>query len=254
MNAAANFQFDILGAANCNTLYTDMDVHIGSDSLGLHLGAGDDASLIYNGTAAVLTTDIVAASDFLVDCGAEKTLELVEPVYEDLQVSISNIRIPPSSAPTERLYDGGTGGVTFPFLGFDVGDYVYFDVQTSHSMKLNTILDNHIHYSLPNTTDIGDKFQFQLDVMVAAIGTQWAEPTGTPFSAEFAVAANDNTYHRLGEIADIPASNSTVSTLYKCKLTRIAATSDEYGSEVYVTFLDSHYQKNTMGSRQEDTK
>lgn len=30
MNAAANFQFDILGAANCNTLHTDMDVNVAS--------------------------------------------------------------------------------------------------------------------------------------------------------------------------------------------------------------------------------
>lgn len=144
--------------------------------------------------------------------------------------------------------------MTFPFLGFAIGEYIYFDVQTSHAMKIDTILDHHIHYSLPNTTDIGDRFQFQLDVMVAAIGVAWAEPIGTPFSAEFQVAANDDTYHRLGEIADIPASNSTVSTIYKCKLTRIAATTNEYGSEVYLTFTDCHYQKNTLGSRTEGSK
>lgn len=175
-------------------------------------------------------------------------------VWEDLQVSISNIRVPASSAPTERLYDGGTGGVSFPFLGFDVSDYIYFDVQTSHSMKLNAVLDNHIHFSLPNTTDIGDKFQFQLDVMAAGINTEWEEPTGTPFTSEHTIVANDDTYHRLLEIAEIPSSNDTVSTIYKCKLTRIAASSDEYASEVYVTFSDCHYEKDTIGSRLEDSK
>jgi len=176
-------------------------------------------------------------------------------MYEDLQVSISNIRIPVSNAPTERLYDCGIpGGVTFPFLGFDVNNYIYFDLQTSHGMKLNTILDSHIHYTLPNTTDIGDRFQFKIDVIVAGINSQWNVPSGSPFTAEFQVAANDNTYHRLADIADITASNTTISTIYKCKFTRIAATIDEYASEIYISFIDSHYPKNSIGSRTESSK
>jgi len=177
--------------------------------------------------------------------------------WDDIQVSISNIRVPASNAPTERLYDHGiAGGVTFPVLGFAVDDYIYFDIQTSHSMKLNTVLDNHIHFTLPNTTDIGDLFQFQLDVIAAGIDGQWAAPSGTPFTAEHTVAANDDTYHRLLGIADIPASNTTVSSIYKCKLTRIDASvpASEYASEVYLQFSDSHYEKDTVGSRTEFTK
>lgn len=204
------------------------------------------ASDVYNAPNVDLTT--------LMWNEAEGYYENNKVVYEDLQVSISNIRIPAANAPTERLYDGGTGGVTFPFLGFAVGNYIYFDVQTRHGMKLNTILDQHVHFTLPNTTDIGDKFQWQLDVMVAPIGSEWAEPSGTPFTSEHTVAAGDNTYHRLMELADIPAVNTTVSTIYKCKLTRIAASSDEYASEVYLTFADGHYQKDTMGSRSENSK
>jgi len=174
--------------------------------------------------------------------------------YEDLQVSISNIK-PGSTAPTERQYDCGTGGLTFPFLGFAVNDFIYFDVQTNHAAKLNEALDNHIHFVLPNTTNIGDRFQFQLDVMAAGINTQWAVPAGSPYTAERQVAANDDTYHRLMEIADIAASNDTVSTVYKCKLTRIAATVNEYGSEVYLTFTDCHQLIDTPGgSYAEDSK
>lgn len=177
--------------------------------------------------------------------------------WEDLQVSISNIRVPASSAPTERLYNHGIGGgVTFPVLGFAVNDYLYFDVQTSHSMKLNTVIDNHIHFTLPNTTNIGDLFQFQLDVIAAGIDGQWAAPSGTPFTSEHTIVANDDTYHRLLGIGDIPASNTTVSSVYKCKLTRIAASvpANEYGSEVYLQFTDCHYEKDTTGSRTELAK
>lgn len=175
--------------------------------------------------------------------------------YEDLQVNLSTAKTPPANAPTWRLYNYGIGGgVAFYVLGFDVNDTIDFTVQTSHSMELNTVLDDHIHFILPNTTNIGDKFQFQLDVVAAGIDTVYAVPAGSPFTAEYTIVANDNTTHRLFEIADIPASNDTVSTIYKCKLTRIAATSNEYGSEVYVDFNDCHYIKDSVGSQNEDSK
>ena len=188
---------------------------------------------------------------------ADGTLELNgdATVYEDLQVGISNIRIPVSNAPADQLYAFGiVDGVTYPVKGFAVDEYIYFDAQTSHSMKLNEVLDNHIHFTLPDTTDIGDNFQFQLDCIAAGIDTQWAVPSGSPYTSERAVAANDNTFHRLMEIADIAASNDTVSTVYHCKLTRIAATADEYAGEVYLSFTDCHYKKDGMGSRLETSK
>lgn len=193
-------------------------------------------------------------SDLNIACGPGKTIELQDIVYEDLQVSISNIKVPTSSAPTDRLYDHGvTGGVVFPVLGFALGDYVYFDLQTSHSMKINTILDSHIHYTVP-TDGTGKKFQFQLDVIAAPIGGVWSVPTGSPYYGEKDMSYDYSTYHSLKEIGDIAAVNTSVSTVYKCKLTRIAASIDEYSGEVYIEFIDSHYQKNTMGSRTEGAK
>ena len=157
--------------------------------------------------------------------------------WDDIQVSISNIKVPAVNDPTERLYNHGIGGgVTFPVLGFAVNDYIWFDIQTSHSMKLNTALDNHIHFILPNTTNISDKFKFQLDVIAAGLDAVFAVPSGSPFTSEHTIVANDNTHHRLLGIADIPSSNTTVSSVYSCKLTRIAASADEYGSEIYLKF------------------
>lgn len=231
-----------------------------------HLLVADLNGLPSESGVTVVGTDVENVGTFKAGDGGTTNYFEIEPdgtikfngnatVYDDLQVSISNIRIPTSNAPTERLYAFGIGGgVTFPVLGFDLNEYMYFDVQTSHSMRLNTILDNHIHFTLPNTTNIGDKFQFQLDVIAAGIGTQWAAPTGTPFTAEHTIVANDDTYHRVLELADIPASNDTVSSIYKFKLTRIAASSDEYGSEVYISFTDCHYEKDTVGSRSESSK
>jgi len=175
--------------------------------------------------------------------------------YEDLQVDVGRVRFPGVSDPTWTTYNHGVGGgVAFDVLGFSVGDRVDFDVQTFHAMKLNTILDCHIHFILPNTTDIGDKFQFQIDVIAAGINGQFAVPTGSPFSSEHTIVANDNTHHRILDIADIPASNTTVSSLYTFRLTRIAASSDEYGSRVYVKYIDCHCQIDDRGSQDETSK
>jgi len=169
--------------------------------------------------------------------------------YDDMQGSINNLQIPAANYPDPALYNMGVGGgVTFPVLGFAVGEYIFFDVQTSHSMKLNTILDYHIHYILPNTTDVGHKFKFQLDVVAAGIDGVFAVPTGSPFVVEHVVSANDNTTHRLLDIAEIPASNTTVSSLYRFKLTRIASAATQYASDVYLLFNDCHYQIDRVGS------
>ncbi len=175
--------------------------------------------------------------------------------YDDLQVSIGRVKLG-SSAPTWRSYDHGIGsGVDFDVLGFAVNNFIFFNVQTSHSQKLLSILDNHIHYTTPTDgSGTPDKFKFQLDVIAAPIDGNWAVPSGSPFTKEHIIDADYSNMHKLLELADIPAVNSTVSTIYKCKLTRIAASGDEYAGEVYIEFTDCHAPNNTFGSLQEDSK
>lgn len=70
--------------------------------------------------------------------------------YEDIQVFISTARVPASNAPTWTTYAFGIrGGIAFSVLGFTVGDYLDFYIQTSHTMELSSVLDNHIHFTLP---------------------------------------------------------------------------------------------------------
>lgn len=174
--------------------------------------------------------------------------------YDDIQVSLSSAKRPASSSPTWRTYNFGiAGGIDFAVLGFAVGDYLDFYIQTSHSMKLNSILDNHIHGTLPSNST-GDKIKWQLDVIAAGIGEAWAVPTGSPFTSEKTLSGTEANKHNLFELADIPAVNTTVSSAYICRMTRIAASSDDYSPEVYLIFNDSHYQKDTIGSRLETSK
>lgn len=183
-----------------------------------------------------------------------KPFAMSDTVWDDIPTSIMNVKLPNSGAPLEVVWNHGVvGGVTFPSLGFDVGEYVYIIVQTPHSMKLNTILNQHIHFSTP-TDGTGDKFKFQLDVIVAGVNGAWSVPTGSPFTAETTMAEDLTGKHSILDLADIPASNNTVSTLYKMKLTRIAASADEYSGRVYVEFNDGHFEMDDLGSKDEYIK
>lgn len=181
-------------------------------------------------------------------------MKLFPTYYDDMQGVITTAGIPPANAPDIVYWDHGIGsGVTFPVYAFDTGEYVYLTFQTFHSTELSTVIDNHIHYSTP-TDGTGDRFQFQLDVIAAPIGGTWAVPTGSPFTKEVTISTDDSDSHRLVDIADIPGVNTTVSTLYKVKLQRIAATVDEYAGDVYVHINDCHWQGDTLGSEAETSK
>ncbi len=175
--------------------------------------------------------------------------------WDDNQVSVGRVRFPGVLDPTWRKYDHGIGsGIEFDVLGFAVNDYINFDVQTYHKMKLNTDMDCHIHFILPDTTNIGDKFKFQIDVICAGIGDTYSVPTGSPFTAEHTIVADDDIKHRTLDLADIVGCNTTISSIYSFKLTRISASANEYGSEVYIKYIDCHYQIDDRGSQEEKSK
>lgn len=188
--------------------------------------------------------------------GADGTLKLygAATVWEDLPVNVTSGKIPGSSAPSWTTWDFGIGsGVAFQVLGFGVDEYLDFVIQSPHKMKLSTALKNHLHFGVPSN-DTGKKFKFKLDVVAAGVDEQFAVPTGSPFSAEFTMTAAETGYHRIFPLATIPGVNTTVSTLYVCRLTRIAASSNEYGSDVFVLFDDSHFESDDLGSAAEYTK
>lgn len=241
---------DILGESDSQNVSNKKWI----DNVPVILGTDGDAVLYYDGNDLYLVTDIIAASDFILDCGENKTLVLAEPVTEDLQVQLSTAKLPPANSPTWRTFDYGVGGgIAFSVLGFAIGDHLDFKLQTKHSVKLNIIIGNHLHWTIPSDSE-GDKIKFQLDVVAAGKNEAYAIPAGSPFTGEHTLIAAESGFHRKLNISEIPAVNTTISTIYQCRLTRVAASSDDYANEVYVDFDDSHVKIDTMGSRQELVK
>jgi len=174
--------------------------------------------------------------------------------YEDIRVSIAQLRIPPSQAPTWRTWDYGiVSGVLFPILGFDLNELVYVFIQTAHAMELQSALDYHIHWSIPSNST-GDRIRFQVDAIAAGIDGTWAVVPGSPFTAEYILDGSESGKHKLLDVAEMDGVNTTVSSGYVIKLTRIAATVSDYSPEVYLVFTDGHYKMDSLGSEFEDSK
>ena len=170
--------------------------------------------------------------------------------WDDMRVDLATAKTPPANAPTWRLYDFGiTGGIQYYVQGFAVNDTLDFKIQTSHSMQLNTFFRDHLHGILP-TSDVGKRINWQLDAIVAGVYEDFSVVAGSPFTAEEILTGGENKRHNLFDVADLPG-NTTLSTVFMCKLTRIASTVDEYPGEAYLMFNDGHYIKDKNGSMQE---
>jgi hypothetical protein len=183
-----------------------------------------------------------------------EALLLEDTVWDDFQVSLSTARLPAVNAPTWRTYNYGVvGGVQFAVLGFDVNNYLDFTIQSRHAMKLSTVLKNHIHWTVPNDA-AGERVKFQLDVIAAPIESNYALVTGSPFTVEYVLVGDESGKHNVLGLGDVPGINTTVSTMYKCKFSRIAASASEYSFEAYVDYNDGHYELDGMGSKDEYSK
>lgn len=178
----------------------------------------------------------------------------VATAFEDIQVNVALGKLPGDAPPSWTTFAYGIGGgVTFAVMGWSVNEYLDFTVQTKHAMQLNSKLHVHLHYTVPSNAN-GTKIKFQLDCIAAGVDTAFAVPTGSPFSNEATLTAAEAGYHRLLEVGEIPAVNTTVSTLYECRLKRIAATSNDYEPDVYVRYIDCHFEADGVGSKDEYSK
>ena len=187
-----------------------------------------------------------------VDNSTKKGKELV--YWDDIQTNIAGAKLSPTVTPTWRAHAYGIiSGVEFQVIGMDVNDEVFFTIQTFHAMKLLSELETHLHYAVP-TDGATKKFKFQLDVIAARVNGTWTVLAGSPFTSETLMSSDLSTKHNLHELGTFPAVNDTVSTIYNCKLKRIAATDNEYGGEIYVEYIDGHYQRDRDGSETEYTK
>lgn len=230
------------------------DVLMSADTAKVIFGAGADVEMYYDGTDMKIVTDIVAASDFVVDCGTAKTLELAEPVWEDIRIASGMFDLPGAADPAIVAYvPSGAGGTTY-LWEFSKNDIISFTVQIPHAYKEASDVKVHIHWTPgprgneENGATVGWKISYS-----------WANIDGTfgaMATADLSDACDGTDHkHQMTPDVSISGAGKTISSILLCTLTRTDTGADDTwagtaaGELPMLIEVDIHFSQDTVGSR-----
>jgi len=231
--------------------YTDL--YLPADNYSLRLGAAGDVSLKYDGTDCVLTTDIVGASDFIVDCGTEKTLELAETVWDDLPPTPVLVAKLGSTAPTLATAPNGTNVKQYTF---GVGDIIYGATEITHKYKEGTDVMPHIHW-LNNGSDgaVSKYVEWQLSYQLLKVGEgAGAEVVISSGDLEIPASQADGTQYVDSLGTAITGTDLDIGDYIIWELERIASDGDAPAADPFGIAVGFHVECDTIGSRTMTTK
>lgn len=221
------------------------------DSNKYYAGAGKDMAIYYDGADGYIVTDLVAASDLNIDCGTNKTIELQETVWNDIQFQVSSGKVGAANNPRWVTLTTNTSE-----YAFDINDYI--DLASNelvHSWKEGTTGHFHTHVSLEVAQSTGaDRFaKFTIYIARPDGSIIWTETT---LSAELTIPTGSAALkHFYLDLGDQSLSGLTVGTQIKVRIERITATGGtEYADGVFIHQVGCHVEGDTMGSRQEGAK
>jgi hypothetical protein len=212
-------------------------------------GTGDDMDIGYDGADGFIRTDLVAPSDLNVDCGTDKTVALVETVWDDFVVPVTAIRLSGANPADEVSYKSGM------VISFDntVDEYAYFVIQLPHRYKEGTDIIFHIHWTVKTSgAGVGAENVKWIFTYSASSPASPAEswPAASTATVTIDVQNDSADDHLIDTIATMTGTNFKISEVIICSLQRDTTVANNYSDEVYVVSMDVHFEIDTMGSRQ----
>lgn len=226
-------------------------------AISLYYAGNVEMSTQANGIAlpnGALTTSTGTPIDLTLNCGSQKTLVLSQPVWDDVVVPMSAIRLGGASPASEIAY---RGGLAAEFV--DTADnYVYMTIQLPHSYKEGTDIDLHIHWTTDGNGSAGgagtENIGWIATSSASSPTTDSSEswPVETTHS-ELIVDVNAVTQHEhhITDIATITGTGFKASEVIVISFHRNTAVANNSTLHAIVVSADAHFQKDTLGSRQE---
>lgn len=234
---------------------------LSGDGVGADLvfGAGGDVNMYYDGTDFYLITDLVAASDFLVDCGTQKTIELVETVWDDLRIVPGAFSFLGAADPTLSAWQPGGSGTTFRVYKFQKNDEVFASCQMPHKYKEGADLEFHIHWTPCDrgNEESGNYVGWKIDYTVANLDGTFGSSSTVDLSD--ACSGTDD-YHEISSSVTVSGTGLTISHILMLRIYRSDTGADDTWIGTTATQspalleFDIHFEIDTIGSRQERVK
>lgn len=176
------------------------------------------------------------------------SVKLDSGLYDDSQSPSTAVRNG-VEAPTSEI--GFRGNNNFQALNFvnNQADEVQFTVQLPHSWEQGDTIFPHVHFS-PWGTGTGN-VQFILEYYISNVNGQFPASPAT-YTMTKNIASNNQWYHLIANNATgVTMSGITVSSVLYCRLYRDNTVASNFADKVTFLSFDYHYQKNSLGSRQE---
>jgi hypothetical protein len=218
-----------------------------TDNNKIYFGTSQDVDMYYDGTYYYLRTDLQNSSDFRLDCGIDKTLELQESVWDDLNVGGVTLRQGAANQPSLINFDTTT--ILVYSFSSSATNELHGNFEIIHNYKEGTNLKPHLHWYPQNTNTgnvlwrleytiesiIGTVVNGTIDLLVAANGTAWQGQFDT--------------------WTDITGTSVQIGDQFHFRLARIGGdATDTYTGNAAIATFGLHYEIDTMGSRQVTTK
>ncbi len=225
---------------------TTAHIRLDGDNRTVYWGADQDMLIRYTGTVGQITTDLVNPSDLDVDCGTEKTLRLVVPVYRDTNVGGVTLFGPPGQQPGTDQFVDSTGTATgIHTYAVAVGEALSGSFELQHDYDEGTDIQFHVHWQGIAAPTGTDNVRWQLTYTIARNNTVVAAPTTiaieTPFDTQYEMVRSD--------FAAITGTTLEIGDQFLFTLKRIASVGDAYAGDALLATVGIHYRVDTLGSR-----
>lgn len=221
-------------------------LHMQTDSKGVIFGGDSDMDIGYDGLDGYIRTDLVAASDLKVDCGAEKTIELQTTVWDDINFGAGQAQQPASGTPTTVTFTDNLGADTdIATKGFAVGEKLSWITEYLHDCKEDADFYFHVHFQVDAAPTGTDYVKWQVDFTITSDGA-----TCAPVTISVVEVAVDTQHEQVRANFPVTSGVFTIGDQVKVTLRRIASAGDAYAGDAKVCTFGLHVQKDTMGSRQ----
>ncbi len=174
-------------------------------------------------------------------------IRLERPVWDDLQVALTSVKLAGVSDPTWQAYKGG---YVLKFAK-NADNILYFITQLPHDYKQGANIEFHLHLAYPDSGAGSTVWNFTHSW--ANLGSDF--PAATTVSKVEIVSPEDTDTHQAEATAEIASSISGTgkkfSSVLICSLQREgtdATVPDDYDNVVYLVALDFHVPRDSIGS------
>lgn len=227
----------------------DNEVKINSTSIEgmsgdyIFTSVGDTLVLVYSSSST--TWHIVNETNALYPNPREPT----HSVFEDMANSLIGRTLSSSAGKVDYNWDNNSITMQPGGVMATTNDRIIWNNQLPHGSKLNTSIYPHVHWEQINTNQIEWRLAYRVQKHGAAKTTAWTEIVCDSVN-DSAFTYVSGTLNQITAFPSIDMTGAGISAVVQFRLVREDVTADD----IEVTFVDSHVELDSDGSREQYVK